>query len=362
MWEPRAPRAIHPPFAVSNALGLSLAGASPHPQPAPPVARQPGSVLPNGVRNPWAPYEGGSYIPSSEGVANRLAGEYAGAGTVIGSLGGMGAGGSVIAPAASMAWEAAPQAGSVIVPSRGGASLAAGYRVDEGWNGSLGRAHLGHLPDASTSAARLGSTVIGAGAPGSGMGGVGGGGGSWYHTPSSWQNHARMTASMPVPVPIPPRGALNRSIVAAASPPPLAHPRRASLAVSVEEDDCPDCHPDDHHHHRHHHRPRDSGLQRVRSMSSATSSGTRHHHHRHGSAAPRPRRDSVHEHSRHSSSSSSPLKIHVADVGGDSPYQPLARQSSTSSSSSAKHQHHHQHRAAHHHGKSRRDSVSSQRA
>lgn len=258
--------------------------------------------MPNGVRNPWAPYEGGSYIPSSEGVANRLAGEYAGAGTIVQAAQPI-AGSRIVPPnmtAGPMTVGRYADGGSVIAPSR---HAPGAYRVDEGWNGSLGRNHLGHLPDATSTAGRLGSSMVAAGAPG---------GGSWLHAPSSWQNHARMSASLPMPMhqqagQVP----LHRGAGVHSGTPPLAAPaqgRRASLAVSVE--DCPDCFAAS--------PPRDSGLQRVRSMSSSTSRGT----------GRRPRRDSL-------LSKSSPLKVDVAEIGGDSPYQPLGRRPSNSSTGSS---------------------------
>ncbi len=315
-WAVRGPRPIHQ-FGPNNALGL-FAANPPSVVSSSSTAPQPGQILPNGVRNPWAPYEGGSYIPSSEGVADRLAGEYAGAGTVI-HAGQPVAGPRTVPPRMASGPMGGPfsNGGSVIAPA---GQAPGAYRVDEGWNGSLGRAHLGHLPDATSNAGRRGSSVIGAGA---------GVGGNWLHAPSSWQNHARMSASLPMPmhqqrpqVPLHRGGGMQHG----GTTPPVApvQTRRASFSVSV--DDCPDClaaSP-----------PRDQGLQRVRSMSSSTSKGTR-----------RPRRDSL-------LSNSSPLKVDVADIGGDSPYQPLGRRPSNSSTASSTKRH------RGHAARPRRDSCS----
>jgi len=171
----------------------------------------PNAVMAKGVRNPYVPYMGETYRPAAESAANRhalLVGgssqPYAsGMGMLMppgGGMGGMG-GGSMISPSV----------GGVSVMS-GGSSYGGpgGYRMDDGWEGSVGRCHVGHAPDLSSTAGAIPRRPI---APqiAMSMGGIGMGmGGSpiGYH-PSSPLNHARMSPSSPheyahIPPPGPP--------------------------------------------------------------------------------------------------------------------------------------------------------------
>jgi hypothetical protein len=177
----------------------------------------PNAVMAKGVRNPYVPYMGETYRPAAESAANRhalLVGgssqPYAsGMGMSMPMGGGMGMGG-----------------GSMISPSVGGGSVMStgsayggpgGCRMDDGWEGSMGRSHVGHAPDLSSTAGAIPRRPIGpqiAMGMGGGMGMAGGGGMSMggstigYH-PSSPLNHRRMSPSSPhdyahIPPPGPP--------------------------------------------------------------------------------------------------------------------------------------------------------------
>ncbi|WRT63289.1 uncharacterized protein IL334_000193 [Kwoniella shivajii] len=152
---PRHPHSFPP---VAYRPGWSM---MPSPGPArmidilPPRPNMPGSIAPNGLRNPYAPYAGEGYIPSS---TNALA--------MHSQLGSSIIGGSI--------------GGSMIVPSVSGA----GYREDEGWNGCVDRNHLGHNPDMSS---------VGVIGPTPSMG-VNGSQAGWL--PASWGNHRRMTPTI----------------------------------------------------------------------------------------------------------------------------------------------------------------------
>ncbi|WVW81344.1 hypothetical protein I302_103335 [Kwoniella bestiolae CBS 10118] len=128
----------------------------------PPKPHMPGSVLPNGLRNPWAPYSGETYIPASENVVAMQNHNQMG-------------GGSIIAGGRS--------GRSMIAPSFAGSGMTL-PREDDGWSGSLGRAHQAHAPDPSSVGA-IGPTPV-LGANGSQAG--------WM--PASWGNHQRMTPTI----------------------------------------------------------------------------------------------------------------------------------------------------------------------
>lgn len=123
----------------------------------------PNGVLAKGIRNPYVPYAGETYRPAPTSA-----------------YGGLG-----------------------------------GYRMDDGWEGSVGRSHVGHAPDPmSTVGAVLRQPIPGGMhpmgmSPGMGMGMGGGGlsmaGGGWQNSPSSFHSHARMTPSLALDVP-PPQG------------------------------------------------------------------------------------------------------------------------------------------------------------
>ncbi|WWD22751.1 hypothetical protein CI109_107244 [Kwoniella shandongensis] len=145
----------------------------------PPPSREPGRIMPNGSRNPWAapaPSHSENYRPSSERTLARAENLFA-----VSIGGGSVRGGSSIVPR------------SLVNGSQGG------YREivdEEGWNGSLGRAHMGHSPDMTSTAGGIHPRLITRGS----MMGLGSSSGTGFgHSPSSWANHARMTPAGPGP-------------------------------------------------------------------------------------------------------------------------------------------------------------------
>lgn len=108
-----------------------------------PIRHIPGSVMPNGLRNPWAHYHGETYTPSAHVDAVHGDQRFAGSDSYIGG------GNMVGGRAVSLAGDGG---GSVIAPSS--VSLD-GYGEDDGWNGSMGRVHAGHAPDMSSAAGAL---------------------------------------------------------------------------------------------------------------------------------------------------------------------------------------------------------------
>jgi len=162
----------------------------------------PNAVMAKGIRNPYVPYMGETYRPAAEGAANRQSALMGGAsqpyasGMGIGmgmSLGGSGGGrGSMIAP--SM------MGGGSVMSSPSAYGGQGGYRVDDGWEGSMGRSHCGHAPDLSSTAGAIPRRPIASQlAPPMAMGmGIG-----HLNLPSSPMNHARMSPS-PIYADIPP--------------------------------------------------------------------------------------------------------------------------------------------------------------
>ncbi|WWC85426.1 uncharacterized protein L201_000289 [Kwoniella dendrophila CBS 6074] len=173
----------------------------------------PGSIMPNGLRNPWAAYSGETYKPSSENVLNKQI-QLQPDGSV--SNYGGGGGRSIIAP-----------------PSFYGGGGGSMIRDDEGWNGSLGRNHHSHNPDLS-SVGHIGPTI-----PTSAFGGSQAG---W--APSSYVNHARMTpplSQQEMYHPSPPIMNSGASISHTHSQ-PLPIPKRRSSADDYQPMyDCRDC-------------------------------------------------------------------------------------------------------------------------
>lgn len=117
----------------------------------PPPVPMPNGVLAKGIRNPYMPYAGETYRPAATSA-----------------YGGLG-----------------------------------GYRLDDGWDGSVGRNHVGHAPDMmSTAGANLRQPVPGAGAGTAHMHApalsidTGMSASGWRNAPSSYRNHARMTPSL----------------------------------------------------------------------------------------------------------------------------------------------------------------------
>ncbi|KAK1921344.1 hypothetical protein DB88DRAFT_98682 [Papiliotrema laurentii] len=227
------PRSIRGWASGPNAVALS------HPAPAlpPPIlvgtgpARLsdclpgPNRCLPNGLRNPWAPYAGATYLPSSVAAANMQATSVGG----MSVLGGGGGAGSVISPRSLN-----PMGGSVIAPTAAGGSAygsvisrpgLGGMRPDDGWDGSQGRAHRGVQPDLQSTAGALPPVAASASA--------------WLYSPSSPANHARLSPNspqvylqpqMPSLQPTPPSSLLGGS----------HRPRRASIRP-VPIEDCAEC-------------------------------------------------------------------------------------------------------------------------
>lgn len=228
------------------------------------VAQVPGSgrILPNGLRNPWAPHAGETYQPAAVAATNmQMNRSIAGGGVSInGSMAGgygpgsiapsyQGGGGTMIAPR-SLA------GGSVATGlSAGSYGTAGGMRLDDGWNGSVGRDHRGFAPDLSSAAGGLPRIPTAS---------------NWLHANSSPLNHAPLSQVRhisPVLQPTPPM------IVDEAYPQPpisnsLYRPRRAaSLRPVPIDDDCPDCAITIHGHCH--------GGQRQRSTSNASSGSHR---------------------------------------------------------------------------------------
>ncbi|WVQ94243.1 hypothetical protein IAU59_001321 [Kwoniella sp. CBS 9459] len=194
-------------------LSLSL----PHPRSSPPdparapvgsswdsISRRhiPGAVLPNGTRCDWKPYAGEAYIPAANNVLGAEARQVracAGAGTLFtpnaaaaaangsgmimqgGRASSIGGGGSMLSRGSC------GSVGSSVVPPIGG------YREDDGWAGTSGRAHMGHAPDMSTTAGAIGLGPV----AGVGVGGCRTGSSMIFsHPPSGYGNHARMTPTV----------------------------------------------------------------------------------------------------------------------------------------------------------------------
>jgi hypothetical protein len=120
----------------------------------------PNKCLPNGLRNPWAPYAGETYQPVSVAVANRQMHQATGGSLMLGD----GGGGSVITPSHLVGAGAAgsliaPSAAGVVLNSTTGTRIAGGLgglREDDGWNGSAGRDHRGVEPDLMSTSGALG--------------------------------------------------------------------------------------------------------------------------------------------------------------------------------------------------------------
>ena len=229
------------PLAPSATMGW--AHNSPHPSTGPARAIdcvQPGRVRPNGMTNPWAPYGGETYTPSSEVAVNIQARSFpGGGGSVPGSyqsmVGSRVRGASVIAPTST---GSGSLAGGSIMSYNG--SLG-GQR--EGWDGILERNHRGHEPDLTSPAAGLPRSQHQQHSMT-----------NWLHAPSSPMNHARMSPSIAI---LPPSHRLSPSISPSYAhhpassihlQPPVAnhHPRRSTTVKAVPIDNycaecCPSC-------------------------------------------------------------------------------------------------------------------------
>lgn len=116
----------------------------------PPPVPMPNGVLAKGIRNPYVPYAGETYRPAPTSA-----------------YGGLG-----------------------------------GYRLDDGWEGSMGRSHNGHAPDPMSTVGAVLRQPIAAGVHQPALSVDTGG---WRTSPSSYHNHARMTPSLSLEVP-PPQG------------------------------------------------------------------------------------------------------------------------------------------------------------
>lgn len=178
----------------------------------------PNKCLPNGMRNPWAPYNGETYLPGNVGTANRqfMGGSMAG-GSMYDGGGGMsvaGGGMSVIAPASLHR--------SMIAPRSIAGSVASGYglggmRADDGWDGAMGRLHNGVEPDLTSTSGAL--PLMGQSAS------------AWLYSPSSPANHVRLSPQSPEVYLQPP---IAQSYA--------GRPRRMSMAALPVNHDCADCH------------------------------------------------------------------------------------------------------------------------
>jgi hypothetical protein len=223
--------AMHTPYMHMNQGGWATSHSLPAQFPANPYlmtgpARAidclpnptPNAVMAKGVRNPYVPYMGETYRPAAESAANRhalLVGgtsqPYAsGMGSSMPGGGGWMGGGSMISPSVA--------GGSVMSAASAYGGLG-GYRMDDGWEGSMGRSHVGHAPDLSSTAGAIPRRPIGpqiamqmGGSDmgiGMGGGGMSMGGSSIGYLPSSPHNHARMSPCSPheyshIPPPGPP--------------------------------------------------------------------------------------------------------------------------------------------------------------
>lgn len=165
---------------------------------------RPNKVLPNGLRNPWAAYAGETYIPGSE-KASRMSGDQMYSSSPLHPVASLRShnshsrshsqsqGGPISITAST------PIPIPIPVPSvmssgwTGTGGGMGGMRLDEGWDGSQGRAHLGYMPDPTSTAGRLSRTPDAMS--------LGSGSGGWRQGPSSWQNHARLTPNL-LPPPI----------------------------------------------------------------------------------------------------------------------------------------------------------------
>lgn len=179
----------------------------------------PNKCLPNGLRNPWAPYAGEPYVPSHVGTNNRqiIGGSVAGGSMYGGGMSALGApvggGMSVIAPGSVHR--------SVIAPRSIAGSVATGYglggmRSDDGWDGAAGRLHNGTEPDLTSTAGALPRVAQSASA--------------WLYAPSSPANHARLSPQAPEVYVQPPMAQSMAS-----------RPRRMSMRSIPIEDDCHEC-------------------------------------------------------------------------------------------------------------------------
>ena len=177
----------------------------------------PNKCLPNGLRNPWLPYAGESYIPASVGAVNQqyhAASIHGGGGSV---------GGSVIAPS---------RMGVSVIAPRSFAGSAMSYQNsamgrDEfggragGWGGALERDHNDLEPDLSSVAGALPIRPSSA---------------AWHYTASSPGNHAPLSQAR--------FGGGMGSFVNGpeAYGQPEYRPRRASMR-GPPVDECLDCQP-----------------------------------------------------------------------------------------------------------------------
>ncbi|EIW72949.1 hypothetical protein TREMEDRAFT_59108 [Tremella mesenterica DSM 1558] len=206
------------------------------------LAGTPRNVLPNGMRNPWAPYQGETYRPASDMIEGQAFGpELPGSG---------------IYPASQLG-------GSAIVPrsramSFGGASIGydggglGGMRGDDGWNGSAGRLHRGLAPDMSSTAGALPRLAN----PNNGA--------AWLQAPSSYANHARMNPASLFEPAIQPLGGASVYLQPPVANSANARPRRAPV---VPIDGCAECVAEQ--------------REKERERQSMNSHSAHHHHRRH---------------------------------------------------------------------------------
>jgi len=167
----------------------------------------PNKCLPNGLRNPWLPYSGETYVPSSVNAINQQIN----AGSINGarSFGGR----SVIAPSRGVASVIAPHSLSGSVMSYTSSTMGR-EEYGGGWGGSVEREHHGLEPDLTGVAGTLPIRPSSA----------------WHYTASSPGNHAPLSHA--------------RFGGSAMGPveygQPEYRPRRASIRAAPVED-CADC-------------------------------------------------------------------------------------------------------------------------
>ncbi|KAK8844697.1 hypothetical protein IAR55_006546 [Kwoniella newhampshirensis] len=103
---------------------------------------QPSTIMPNGSRNPYPLCTVDAYRPSSDRALDRA--DQSRVGDIIASSlsarGDGGKGNSIVAPRSIMGHHSTNVGGL------------GGYRDDDGWNGSVGRIHMAHAPDLSSTA------------------------------------------------------------------------------------------------------------------------------------------------------------------------------------------------------------------
>lgn len=217
-----SPYDAYPPFSRSPHLRgwavtphIPFSSSMPGTGPARAIDCLPGpnKCFPNGLRNPWLPYAGETYMPASVSTINQQNH----AGSING--GGGGGGGSVIASSRMGGSMIAPQSFAGSVMSHTNSALGREDLGGGGWGGALEREHNGLEPDLGSGAGALPIRPTNF---------------AWLHTASSPANHpplsqARFGGGM--------GGLVNGPEVYGQ---PEYRPRRASMRVAPL-DGCANC-------------------------------------------------------------------------------------------------------------------------